>query len=208
MRLGILGGTFDPIHFGHLRIATAAMREAQLQEMLLLPDGDPPHKQPLSAGEDRLAMVRLAIENSPGFAVSDMELRRTGTTYTVDTLVELLDQDPRRELYYIIGADTLKLFPTWKTAGKVAGLCRMLVAPRPGSDLDEIRWFQRKMFADFGLVSMLLSEFGPDISSTRVRDMVRAGEDISTLVPAEVARYIQEKGLYLKAEGDQANKPG
>ena len=69
MRLGILGGTFDPIHFGHLRIATAAMREAQLQEMLLLPDGDPPHKQPLSAGEDRLVMVRLAIENSPGFAV-------------------------------------------------------------------------------------------------------------------------------------------
>ena len=197
MRLGILGGTFDPIHLGHLRIAVTAMQEAQLHELLLLPDGDPPHKQPLTDGADRLRMARLAVAGYPGFSVSDMELRRQGTTYTVDTLVELLNQDPGRELYYIIGADTLKLFPTWKTAGKVAGLCRMLVAPRPGSDLDEIRWFQRKLFADYGLVSMLLSEPGPDISSTAIRQMVRAGEDISALVPRAVADYIKDKGLYL-----------
>lgn len=196
MRLGILGGTFDPIHQGHLFIAGLAMQEAHLQEMLILPDGDPPHKTPDSTGEDRLAMARLAAQGRPGFLVSDMELRRVGKTYTVDSLVELLNQDSSRELYYIIGADTLPLFPTWRTAAKVAGLCRMLVAPRPGSDLDEIRACQRQLFMDYGLVSMLLSQPGPDISSTAIREMVRRGEDISALVPGAVAGYIQEKGLY------------
>jgi nicotinate-nucleotide adenylyltransferase len=198
MRLGIMGGTFDPVHSGHLCIAGAAMREAELEGVLFLPDGDPPHKKPGATGEDRLAMVTLALEGYKGFAASDMELRRAGRTYTVDTLVELLAQDPGRELYYIIGSDTLALFPTWKTAWKVAGLCRMMVAPRPGNDQGEIRWLQRKLFADFGLSSTLLKETGPDISSTRIRQMVRQGESIDALVPAPVARYIREKGLYLE----------
>jgi nicotinate-nucleotide adenylyltransferase len=141
-------------------------------------------------------MVRLAVEGQRGFTVSDMELVRHGTTYTVDTLTQLMQEEPDRELFYIIGADTLRLFPTWKTAWKVASLCSMLVAPRPGIDLDELRWFQRKLFADFGLVSQLLSQGGPDISSTRIRELVRAGEPIDALVPAAVARYIKENALY------------
>lgn len=203
MRLGIMGGTFDPIHRGHLDIARAAMAEAQLQEMLFLPDGDPPHKQPGAPKEDRLAMVRLAIAGIPGFFASDLELRRAGTTYTVDTLEELLSQEPGRELYYIIGSDTLKLFPTWKTAWKVAGLCRMLVAPRPGDDMQETRWFQRKLFAEYGLYSTLLSKAGPCISSTMIRGLAQQGQPVDALVPAAVARYILEKGLYLKP-GDGA----
>lgn len=197
MRLGIMGGTFDPVHLGHIHIARAAMREAELGEMLFLPDGDPPHKLPGAKGEDRLEMVRLAIEGLPGFRVSDMELKRQGKTYSVDTLEELLREDPGRELYYIIGSDTLLLFPTWKTAWKVAGLCRMLVAARPGNDLDEIRWYQRKFFAEYGLLSDLLPEPGPDISSTDIRSRVREGKPVSGLVPDQVERYIREKGLYL-----------
>lgn len=199
MRLGIMGGTFDPVHLGHIAIAKTAMREAALHEMLFLPDGDPPHKLPGAPGEDRLRMAQLAIEGLPGFWVSDMELRRQGKTYSVDTLTELLRQDPRRELYYIIGSDTLLLFPTWKTAWKVAGLCRMLVAPRPGNDLDEVRWHQRKFFADYGLISELLSEPGPDISSTEIRNMIAEGHPVDALVGAAVARYIKENGLYRDA---------
>ena len=197
MRLGIMGGTFDPVHLGHIRIAQAAMRQAALDEMLFLPDGDPPHKQPGACGTDRLNMVKLAVEGLPGYSVSDMELRRQGKTYSVDTLEELLREDPERELYYIIGSDTLLLFPTWKTAWRVAGLCRMLVAARPGNDLDEVRWYQRKFFAEFGLVSELLHEPGPDISSTDIRELVKEGKPLSGLVPEQVARYIREKGLYL-----------
>ena len=196
MRLGIMGGTFDPIHTGHLAIARTAFVEARLNEVLFLPDGDPPHKEPGAKGAQRLNMVRLAVEGQRGFTVSDMELVRHGTTYTVDTLTQLMQEEPDRELFYIIGADTLRLFPTWKTAWKVASLCSMLVAPRPGIDLDELRWFQRKLFADFGLVSQLLSQGGPDISSTRIRELVRTGEPIDALVPAAVARYIKENALY------------
>lgn len=196
MRLGIMGGTFDPIHLGHLHVARVALREAALDSVLFLPDGDPPHKQPGASGADRLKMTQLAVEQDPAFWVSDMELRRPGRTYTVDTLKALLQEDPARELHYLIGADTLFQFPSWKTAHKVATLCSMLVVPRPGTDLDEVRWFMRKLFADFGLRSSLLSQPGPDISSTQIRERVKAGEDISALVSRAVALYITENGLY------------
>lgn len=196
MRLGIMGGTFDPIHLGHLHIAGAAMREAGLDRVLFLPDGDPPHKTPGASRADRLEMVRLALQGHPEYQASDMELNRPGRTYTVDTLLELRREEPDRELYYIIGSDTLYQFPTWKTAGRVAELCRMAVVPRPGNPLEDIRAEQRRLFMEFGLLSVLLSEAGPDVSSSRVRGMVRAGEDIRALVPAGVASYIRDKGLY------------
>ncbi|NLX82218.1 MAG: nicotinate-nucleotide adenylyltransferase [Clostridiales bacterium] len=196
MRLGIMGGTFDPIHLGHLHVARAALVEAALQSVLFLPDGDPPHKQPGASGEDRLRMTQLAIANDPAFWASDMELRRPGRTYTVDTLMELMREDPQRELYYLIGSDTLFQFPTWKTAHKVAALCSMLVVPRPGTDIDEVRWFMRKLFSDFGLTSALLTQPGPDISSTRIRARVKSGQDITALVPQAVAQYIAQHQLY------------
>lgn len=196
MRLGILGGTFDPIHLGHVSVAEAAYTEAGLDSVLFLPDGDPPHKTPGASGADRLHMVELAIAGRPQFTVSDMELRRPGRTYTVDTLIALINEDSSRELYYIIGTDTLLQFPTWKTAWKVATLCRMLVVPRPGNNLEEIHWFMGKLHADFGLNSQLLTQAGPDISSTRVRELAASGQPVSHLVPGPVARYIKEQGLY------------
>lgn len=196
MRLGIMGGTFDPIHRGHLFIARSAMREARLDRVLFLPDGDPPHKLPGTPGADRLAMVKLAIDNQEGFEASDMELRRQGTTYTVDTLEQLRAQAPDRELFFIVGSDTLKQFPTWKTAWKVATLCRMIIALRPGDSPEETRWLQRKLFADYGLETVLLSEPGPDISSTQVREQLRAGQSTDILVPAPVADYIRANNLY------------
>ena len=139
MRLGIMGGTFDPIHIGHVAIARLACREAGLDRVIFLPDGDPPHKTPRAGGEHRLMMARLATAGEERFAVSDMELRRPGRTYTVDSLTALSAAYPGYELHYIIGSDTLFQFPTWKTAEKVARLCRMVVAPRPGDDGAAIR---------------------------------------------------------------------
>ncbi|HOQ63619.1 MAG TPA: nicotinate-nucleotide adenylyltransferase [Clostridia bacterium] len=196
MRLGIMGGTFDPIHKGHLLIARSAMREARLDRVLFLPDGDPPHKLPGTPDAHRLAMVRLAIAGQQGFEASDMELRRQGTTYTVDTLEHLSALAPGTELLYIVGSDTLRLFPTWKTAWKVAALCRMIVAPRPGDSPEETRWLQRKLFADYGLETLLLSEPGPDISSTRIRELLRAGQPADALIPEAVAGYIRANKLY------------
>ncbi|MDI9520530.1 MAG: nicotinate-nucleotide adenylyltransferase [Bacillota bacterium] len=198
MRLGIMGGTFDPIHSGHVEIAKIAMEEAGLHKVVFLPDGDPPHKDSVTRGEDRLNMVKLAIADFPGFIASDMELKRKGTTYTVDTLLELKNQDEDTDLFYIVGSDTLRLFPTWKSAGQVASLCRMLVAPRPGDNAAETLWFANKLFHDFGLIAAVLSRFGPDISSTDIREAVKAGRSLTGLVPLQVEDYIREKGLYLR----------
>lgn len=198
MRLGILGGTFDPIHNGHLFIARLALLEAGLDGLVFLPDGDPPHKAPLAGGSHRLQMVRLAIGDSPAFTVSDMELVRRGKTYTVDTLLQLQAQRPGQQLHYIIGADTLFQFPSWKTAHKVASLCTMLVAPRPGIAKEALALAQRQLQADYGLQSQLLSQSGPDISSSQVRFMLRAHQHIGDLVPAAVADYIKAQGLYLQ----------
>lgn len=197
MRLGIMGGTFDPVHSGHLQIAKMALEEAGLHQIVFLPDGDPPHKIPNTKDEDRFNMVNLAIQGIKGFAASDMELKRKGTTYTVDTLRELQEMDEYTELYYIVGSDTMRLFPTWKSAGEVAGLCHMLVAPRPGDDSGETHWFADKLYHDFGLMTTILSKPGPDISSTGIRELVRAGKSIKGLVPPAVETYIREKGLYL-----------
>lgn len=198
MRLGIMGGTFDPIHSGHVEIAKTAMEEAGLHRIVFLPDGDPPHKDPDTRGEDRLNMVKLAVAGFPGFVASDMELKRTGTTYTVDTLLELKRQAEDSDLFYIVGSDTLRLFTTWKSAAQVASLCQMLVAPRPGDDAAETRRFADKLFHDFGLVAAVLSRPGPDISSTDIRKAVREGKSITGLVPLQVEAYIKKKGLYLR----------
>ena len=197
MKLGILGGTFDPIHLGHLHVARAALREGGLDSVLFLPDGDPPHKTPNTKDAERLHMVRIAIADEPRFFTSDMEMRRRGRTYTVDTLLALKSEAPERELIYVIGSDTLFLFPTWRTAGKVAELCTMLVVMREGDETEAVRAEQAKMQREYGLVSTLLKTRGLPISSSQVREIRRRGGDISGLVPPGVAEYIMRRGLYL-----------
>ena len=196
MAEGIMGGTFDPIHLGHLRIARAALEELKLERVVFLPDGDPPHKQPGCSREDRLAMVQLACADEPLFTVSDMELRRRGRTYTVDTLQAILAQCPDRQLHYLVGSDTFFLFPTWRTAEKVALLCRMAIVLRPGDAPEDVRLAQDTFRRQYGLDSVLLSRPGLDISSSGVRRAQREGLTIDGLVPAQVAGYIRLHGLY------------
>ena len=196
MKLGIMGGTFDPIHLGHLHVAGAALDEAALDQILFLPDGDPPHKTPNCPAASRLHMVNLAIQGEPRFIASDMEIRRRGRTYTVDSLLALKQEQPRRELVYLIGSDTLFLFPTWRTAEKVAQLCTMLVVLREGDQVKEVRAEQTRLNREYGLVSHLLKARGLPISSSQVREAIRQGHDIKALVPKAVAAFIHENRLY------------
>lgn len=196
--LGILGGTFDPVHLGHLLIAEAALRELQLNSVLFLPDGDPPHKEPHSSKEDRLTMLRLACEDQPRFQISDMELRRPGTTYTVDTLLALKRQAPERQLIYLVGSDTFLLFPSWRTAGRVAQLCRMAIVLRPGDEESSLQAARQDYLKRFGLHSVVLRERGLPLSSSQVRERVRLGLPLEGCVPGQVAAYIARQKLYTR----------
>ncbi len=193
---GLMGGTFDPIHLGHLHIARTALKDLALDRVIFLPDGDPPHKRPRATGAQRLHMAKLACADEPRFLVSDMELTRPGPTYTVDTLRALRSQDPDEQLVYLIGSDTLFLFHTWKTAAEVARLCRMGIVLRPGDEREAVVQKQQELRLSHGLDSVLLSREGLPISSGLVRNAVRDGHCLDALVPGPVAEYIALQGLY------------
>lgn len=199
MRMGIMGGTLDPVHNGHLEIAQAVQRACGLNGILLLPAGDPPHKTRKTNRFDRLEMARLAAKSQPNMSVSDIEIMRDGTTYTVDTLAQLHQLQPNVEWVYIIGADTVRVLHRWRDFKRVAQLCEFAAVGRPGVDAEEVSRQMRALEIDFGAKVQLMNVCGPDISSTDVRRAVAEGKSIHDLVPAEVAEYIQEKGLYLCA---------
>jgi nicotinate-nucleotide adenylyltransferase len=197
MRLGIIGGTFDPIHLGHVQIARLAFSEAVLDRVLFLPDGAPPHKIPEASDVQRLNMVQLAIEGMSDFLVSDLELKRFGITYTIDTLLQLKEMYPDSDLFFIIGADTLFQFKTWKMAHLVAKLCQILLAPRQSISLQDIKTQQLLLQQEYGLKTQLLSQAGPDISSSLIRQLIRQGKSIDGMVPSSVKEYIQQQSLYI-----------
>lgn len=197
MRVGILGGTLDPIHNGHIEIALAAMEELGLEGVLLMPSGDPPHKPRATDRADRLAMARLAAEAHRGLSASDIEINRRGVTYTVDTLSALSVEYPDVEWTYIVGTDTLNQMESWREFPRVARLCGFGVINRPGCDVELAKLRAQAITACYGTKVTMLPVSGPALSSTRIRRRVAAGEDVSDSVPAAVANYIREHGLYL-----------
>ncbi len=197
MKAGILGGTLDPIHNGHIEIALKAMDVLGLDGVALMPAGDPPHKRRVTDKADRLQMARLAAETHPGLCASDVEIKREGRTYTVDTLTALSVERPDVEWTYIIGADTLNTLDSWREFPRVARLCAFAVINRPGCDVELARMKAQAVTACYGTKVTMLPVSGPALSSTRIRQQVAAGEDIAPYVPRNVADYIREKGLYL-----------
>lgn len=197
MRIGILGGTLDPVHNGHVEIALAAMEQLGLDGVMLMPAGDPPHKPRVTARQDRMQMARLAAEMHPGLSASDVEISREGVTYTVDTLSALSVERPGDAWTYIIGADTLNVLESWREFPRVARLCDFAVINRPGCDVELAKLRAKAVSECYGTRVALLPLSGPALSSTTIRRQVAAGEDISGSVPAPVAEYIREKGLYL-----------
>lgn len=195
MRLGVLGGTFDPIHAGHLAAGHAALDCASLNSVLFMPSAQPPHRAgAVASAADRLAMSRLAVEGEPRFLVSDLEIRRGGRSFTSDTLEELRRARPGDELFLILGWDAARLFSTWHEPHRVSDLASIVVVSRPGTkqpSSDEIR--AAGLDGDHVIVCLRPT---PDISASRLRQAIAAGEPIRGQVPAAVERYIAEHGLY------------
>jgi nicotinate-nucleotide adenylyltransferase len=195
MRLGLLGGTFDPIHAGHLAAARAAMDCAGLDRVLFVPASQPPHRGPAAAGaQQRLEMCTLAIAGEPRFTVSDLELNRAGPSYMVDTLAEIGRLHPDDEVFLILGWDAARLFPTWHRPDAVRSLASIVVVGRPGSDAPSEADLEPVGLGGDG-VSICL-EPTPDISASEIRSAVAAGESIAGKVPAAVEQYIGAHRLY------------
>jgi nicotinate-nucleotide adenylyltransferase len=203
MKIGVLGGTFDPIHRGHLMMAEEARKELGLARVLLVPAGRPVFKtgRRVTAAGHRLAMVRLAAEGRPWLEVSTMELDRPGPSYTVDTIAELRSvNSPEDEIYFILGWDSLAQFPDWREPARLASLCRLAAVPRPGQDRPDLAALEKAIPGISGRV-VFLERPCVDISASAIRKMAGRGESIERLVPEKVAAYIKEHKLYLKAGG-------
>ena len=197
LRLGIMGGTFDPPHWAHLRMAEEARTRFDLEKVLFVPSGQPPHKPDyvISSPEDRYAMVLLAASANPAFEVSRMEIEREGPSYTLDTLRRLKEiYDPDAGMYFIIGADEAFDLPRWHEAEKLPDLARFLVAPRPGFDLAELK---QRLPARFYDAIDFLPMTPTDISATEIRSRIASGRSIKYLVPDCVEAYIRKHRLYL-----------
>jgi len=192
-KLGVLGGTFDPIHMGHLVLAEQVREKLQLDQVIFIPCASPPHKteQELSSAKDRFEMTKLALEGNPYFSVSDIELKRKGLSYTVETLRELKGSYKDSEIYFLTGSDVLNEITTWKNPEEIYKLAKIVIGVRPGFDKFEPEdHFVKK--------SIMVNITGMDISSTQIREKVRKGESIKYLVPSKVEGYIKEKNLYKK----------
>lgn len=198
MRTGIFGGTFDPVHNAHICCAKKVMEQLALDRVIFIPTGDPPHKisRRVTPAKDRLAMLNAAIQGYDNFYVSDMECRRSGTTYTVDTLTELRAEcKDGDELYMIIGADTLRDVVNWYRSGDVFKMCVFAAMKRPGSSDEE---FYEALNAASSAGAKVAAADAPvmDISSTYIRKAAAKGEDISAFVPESVREYIENNGIY------------
>ena len=199
MNIAILGGTFDPIHLGHLSIANTAMKHAGLERVLFIPAGHPRLKQaePTASVKHRLEMVRLATEATPAFEACDIETSRPGPTYSIDTLVELTAElGPEAKLFFIVGLDVLNQLHRWKDPERVMALCQLLVLDRPGEqDFDWDEFYLRIPEAK-GRVQIVAAPL-INVSATELRRRLAAGESVSGLVPDAVAEYILSQKLYL-----------
>ena len=199
VKIGILGGTFDPIHLGHLVLAEQVREKLKLDRVIFIPSASPPHKtnRKLSSAKDRFRMTVLALEGNPKFSISDMELKREGLSYTVDTLRTLKKTYRNSEIFFLTGSDVLDEIDTWKDPEQIYKLVKVVIAIRPGfDDFDPKEYYARK--------GIIIPITGVDISSTKIRNMVKSRKSIRYLVPAKVEEYIKKKKLYRNHPSNQA----
>jgi len=188
------GGSFNPVHVGHLAVARNISYRLGYAQVMLIPAGDPPHKvddAELAPAADRLAMCRLAVAGQSGFVVDDLELHRSGPSYTIDTVRELRRRGLGR-LGWLIGADWLPKLPTWRCWDELQREVRFVIARRPGFEID----FHKLPAAVQSLRDHVVDAPLVDVSSTDIRQRVRRGQPITGLVPPEVERYIHDHRLY------------
>ncbi|WP_042203553.1 nicotinate-nucleotide adenylyltransferase [Paenibacillus camerounensis] len=192
MKVGIMGGTFDPLHIGHMLAAEAARDSFSLDEIWFMPSHIPPHKHEAGAsGADRLAMVKYAVEGDQSFGILDWEIVRGGVSYTIDTVRRLRQEYPQHEFYFIVGADMVEYLPKWHGIHELVELLTFIGVGRPGTPLD------LSALPDFISGKVLLADMPQvDISSTMLRSRAAGGRSIRYMVPEQVYEYVQRSGLY------------
>lgn len=195
MKIGVLGGTFDPIHAGHLAAARVALECAGLDRVLFVPSATPPHRGPADAGaEDRLEMARLAIAGDARFELSDVEVRRGGKSYTSETVLALTRAHPDDHLFLILGWDAARLFSTWHEPDRIRAKAGIVVIGRPGTE-EPTRHELKAAGLDPDRTVLCLGGT-PDISASELRASLAKGEPTGDCLPRPVERYIAEHGLY------------
>jgi len=198
LRIGLLGGTFDPPHIGHLVLAQEALVQLELDKVLLVPAGQPPHKagRSISAVEDRLAMLERSIADNPIFGISRVDIDRPGPHFTVDMLALILRNEPGSLLYFIMGADSLADLLTWHQPRRIAELAKLVVMRRPGREPDIAALAE----AVPGITGRVYYIDAPllETSSTDLQSRVRQGLPVRYLIPDRVIEYIQDHDLYRK----------
>lgn len=187
MKIGILGGTFNPIHIGHLILAEEAREKLGLDRVIFVPAFFPPHKDnsDIAAAGARLSMVKLAIKGNKNFVVSDIEIKRNGRSYTIDTIKEFKQKYPQDDLYFIIGSDLLKYLDDWKDLGEIIKMVKFIAATRPGYPLEKIPSY----------ISTVPIR-AVDVSAFEVRECIKQNKSFRYLVPDAVFKYIIKKGFY------------
>lgn len=213
MRLGLFGGTFNPIHMGHLRAAVEVTEAFSLDRLLLIPSANPPHKSTdgMASARERLEMLRLAIEGVPFFEASDLELARTGPSYTIDTLRYFQNHFGREStIHFVVGQDAFSEITTWKSFKQLFATAHFIVMARPGARLKSLEDFIRTNISkdyQYDGTSSLYSHpewcsifchnvTHLDISATKIRECIQQGRSIRFLVPPQVEAFIKRKGLY------------
>lgn len=194
MRLGILGGSFDPVHFGHLILAQSALEELTLDKIIFMPSYKPPHKldKKLASFEDRLLMLELALEDREDFLISTLEMERQGPSYTYDSLKIIEKSYGASELYFLIGGDSLLYLDKWYRASDLIREFSFAVAPRPGRSIEEL---EEKIKSLQGNIKLLDSPY-IEISSSSIRKRLEDYKSIRYYLPRSVEGYIHEKKLY------------
>lgn len=200
-RIGIMGGTFDPVHNGHIVIAKSVAEQLDLDRVLFIPAGNPNFKQgqELASAANRAHMVALAIENEPLFELDLCEVERAGVTYTADTLEELAQCHEDAQLFFIMGTDSAVTLPGWKRVSDVARLCTIVVAKRPGQSTQRVRDALAASSIDFDTIYLDVPQV--DVSSTQVREQIAQGHDVSDMIPSSVWTFLTEVGLYQNTQG-------
>ena len=198
-RAAVFGGTFDPIHYGHLVAANEVMHSFDTDGVIFIPAGLPSHKDSscVTGSEKRFEMTKLAISSNPDFYVSRMEIEREGPSYTIDTVSRLKSLfSPGCGIYFIAGADSVFQVFSWKNAAKLITMCSFIGVTRPGYNKDELYTRIRNINENFESNIHFLEIPALDISSSEIRERVKAGKSIKYLVPEKVEEYIYKEGLY------------
>ncbi|HIX38499.1 MAG TPA: nicotinate-nucleotide adenylyltransferase [Candidatus Blautia pullistercoris] len=205
-RIGIMGGTFDPIHIGHLILGETAYHQFHLDNVLFMPAGNPPHKQDRenrATDSQRVEMVRLAIASNPHFTLSMEEMHREGYSYTYRTLERLKKRYPDTEYYFILGADSLYTFDEWKEPARILGACTILVGTRNHTSDEKLDRVIEHLEEKYHGQIEKLESLNIDISSKMIRSWIEKGRSLAYYVPDQVIEYIQKNNIYKDCDEDE-----